>query len=92
MAIHGTLRSAVTATAGLDYQAVTGKGFLYGIIVSGAAGAVVIYDNTSATGTVLMQANALGMYEIDPPLPFATGVFVNDAASQIITVLYQTAP
>lgn len=92
MAIHGTLKSAVTVTAGLDFAAVTGKGWFYGITVSGAAGAVIIYDAASATGTVLMQANGLGHYFLPVPIPFTIGVFVNDAASQIITVYYQAGP
>src|SRR5574338_199464 len=57
MAIHGTLKSVVRST---DGTAVTGKGFLYGITISGAAGEVIVYDNTAAAGTKLLQANGLG--------------------------------
>lgn len=94
MAIHGTLKSSVVASGagGTDQQAVTGKGFLYGFIISQTAGAVELWDNTSAATTQLSAGNALAMYAIDPPVPFNIGVFVVMAANQTVTVLYQTAP
>lgn len=94
MAIHGTLKSAlvVGGAGGTDASAVTGKGFLYGFIISGVAGAVELWDNTSAATTQLSAGNAMAMYAIDPPVPFNIGVFVVLAANQIVTVLYQNAP
>lgn len=94
MAIHGTLKSSIVigGAGGTDASAVTGKGFLYGFVISGAAGAVELWDNTSAATTQLSAGNALAMYAIDPPVPFNIGVFVVLAANQIVTVLYQDAP
>lgn len=94
MAIHGTLKSAIVVggAGGTDASAVTGKGFLYGFIISGATGAVELWDNTSAATTQLTAGNAMAMYAIDPPIPFKVGVFVVLAANQNITVLYQDAP
>lgn len=88
MAIHGTVKSSVLAA---DGTAVTGKGFLYGIVISGAAGEVIVYDNTAASGTKLLQANAMGNYWFDAPIPFTIGVRV-DLTANIVTVLWQDAP
>ena len=88
MAIHGTIKSARVAADGIAY---TGKGYFYGITVSTAAGAIVVYDNTAASGTQLMQANAMGNYFIDPPIPFTIGIYV-DITSNVAIVYYAEAP
>ena len=88
MAIHGTLKSVVRST---DGTAVTGKGFLYGITISGAAGEVIVYDNTAASGTKLLQANGLGHYMFPAPIPFNIGVQI-DLTANIVTTYWQDAP
>ena len=89
MAIHGTIKSIVRST---DGAAMTGKGFLYGITVSGAAGAVVIEDNASVAGSrIIMEANGMGHYFLPVPIPVSIGIAVN-LTSNIVTTYYAEAP
>lgn len=88
MPIHGTLKTTVLSA---DGAAVTGKGFFYGVVVSGAAGAVVIRDNTAASGNSFMHVQALGSYLINTPIPFNVGIHI-DLTANIVTVFYTEAP
>lgn len=89
MAIHGTIKSVVRSSDGAAYA---GKGFLYGITISGAAGEVVVEDNSAVAGTrIIMQANAMGNYFIDPPIPVSIGIAINITAN-IVTTYYAEAP
>ena len=89
MALHGTIKSIVRST---DGAALTGKGFFYGITISGAAGEVVVEDNSAVAGTrIIMQANGLGNYFIDPPIPVNIGIAIN-LTGNIVTTYYQDAP
>lgn len=94
MRLTDSLKTAIVAggAGGTDASAVTGKGRCYGFIISGTAGAVELWDNTSAATTQIAAGNALGMYAFPIPIPFRVGVFVVLAANQIVTVLYQDLP
>ena len=86
MAIHGTLKSIVRST---DGAALTGRGYLYGITMSGAAGEVVVEDNTAVAGTnIIMQANGLGNYLFPAPIPVIRGIAIN-LTGNIVTTYYQ---
>jgi len=65
---------------------VTGAGFLTGLVVtltSGTSGTVTFYDNTSASGTVIFQAEVYSLHDgliiffSDRYAPrFATGLYI----------------
>ena len=89
MPIHGTVKSSVRSTDGAAY---TGKGFLYGITISGAAGEVVVEDNSAVAGTrIIMQANGLGQYWLPAPIPVSIGIAIN-LTGNIVTTYYAEAP
>ena len=89
MPLHGTVKSIVRST---DGAALTGKGFLYGITISGAAGEVVVEDNSAVAGTrIIMQANALGQYWLPAPIPVNIGIAIN-LTGNIVTTYYAEAP
>jgi hypothetical protein len=85
---HATIKSANVAA---DATAYTGKGFFYGLIISGAAGVVKVYDNTAASGTQIFEASGLGTYILTLPIPVNVGIHV-DITGNVATVLYTEAP
>lgn len=75
-----------TATLTADSAAVTGAGWLYGVVIvtdGTNAPTIAIYDNTSATGTKLVPDMVLAAtprvqtLSLDPALAFSTGAYVD---------------
>ena len=89
--LHDALKSVVVSAGagGDDAQAVTGRGMLYGFVISGAEETVQLWDATAASGQQLSEGFAFGLYALPVPMHFSTGIFVVMAANQIVTVLYQ---
>lgn len=69
----------------------TGKGILYRIIIgTTAAGAITIYDNTAASGTVVAVLKAsIGEGSYAFGTIFQNGLTVVTAAESDITVVYE---
>lgn len=69
----------------------TGKGFLGGLLVtSSASGVIRLYDNTAASGTVIVDQFAVNAGDsIDLPIQFNTGLFFDlVSGSATVTILY----
>jgi hypothetical protein len=81
----GTYISSATTTV-----VKSGAGMLHSIVVTEtAAGAITVYDNTAASGTikaVLKASVAEGTYTFD--ITFATGLTIVTAGASKITVSY----
>lgn len=82
---NGTYISSATTTV-----VKSGAGMLHSIVVTEtAAGAITVYDNTAASGTVkavLKASIAEGAYVFD--IAFATGLTIVTAAASKLTVSY----
>jgi hypothetical protein len=94
--VNGNLKVTTEATASHISTATTttvksGAGFLHAITVNTtAAGSITIYDNTTATGTVLavIKASVLeGTFVYN--VGFATGLTIVTAGASDITVSYR---
>lgn len=89
MPLHGTVKAIVRST---DGAAMSTSGYFYGITISGAAGEVVVEDNTAVAGTnIIMQANGLGNYMLPAPIPVIRGIAINLTAN-IVTTYFQPGP
>lgn len=71
----------------------TGAGVAYGYIVTTAmsAAATTVYDNTSATGTVLFvipASTAVGAYQFPVGVQFNTGLYADFAGTGTVNFLY----
>jgi hypothetical protein len=78
-----------------DSQVVTGTGRIGAVVVTPAAAVatLVLHDNTSATGTVLLSLQAAangGSVVFDTPIAFSVGVYANiggaGAAAYVVLV------
>jgi hypothetical protein len=78
------MHQTVTLTA--DAAAVTGAGYIYGIVIvtdGSNAPTFAVYDNTSATGTkivpdlVLEATPRVQTLSLDPAVAFSNGVYVD---------------
>lgn len=80
-----TMESAnVTA----DGTAFTGSGTLHAVAVGGAAGSfAIVYDNTAASGTVLMAVSAPGL-ALNGGVRFHTGLHVDLTTATGVTVYF----
>ena len=71
----------------------TGAGNVYGIVIgSHTSGTIKLWDNTSATGTVIVNTMTLAVGERFIPLlgaSFTTGLFVTIAGTADITILFR---
>lgn len=83
---NATFISTITTT-----QVKTGRGNFTRLIVgTTAAGAITVYDNTAASGTILLELKASiaeGVYEVN--CRFQTGLCVVTAAASRITVCWE---
>lgn len=69
----------------------TGQGFLGKVLVTASsAGIIRLYDNTAASGTVIMdQLAVVAGDEIELPVEFQTGLYFDlVSGSATVTVLY----
>lgn len=68
----------------------TGSGFLHTITLGEtAAGAITVYDNTAASGTILAVLKAsIAEQTFQLDLPFKTGLTIVTAAASKLTVSY----
>jgi len=79
---------------GSTSQAVkTGPGSLYGIVVnSHSSGTLKIWDNTTGTGTVILNtitfAAGPGVYMFPPGISFYTGLYATVGGTIDYTILY----
>ncbi len=75
----------------------TGRGRLMGLVVThktGSSGHIVIYDNSSASGSVLIEIdeNVAGTFDVVFPgdgILYETGVYANLPANTSVTIFYQ---
>lgn len=82
---NGTTSQAIRSTAGL----------LYGIIVnSHSSGTLKLWDNTTATGSVIMNTFSFpagsGVYMFPTPIEFYTGLFATVGGTLDYTILTST--
>ena len=76
---------ATTVTA--DGTAFTGKGEFYGVAING--GSAIIYDNTSAAGTIIMAITTPGMMlPAGLSVRFENGLHVDLTTATQVTVYY----
>ena len=88
------VRSAHTHTSA---TMVTGRSRLQGVVVNtstGATGNVVLYDNTAASGTVLLEVDEKDVSTVDIIIPndgilAKKGIHADLPANVTITVFYQ---
>jgi len=88
------VRSAHTHTSA---TLVTGRSRLQGVVVNtstGATGNVVVYDNTAASGTVLLEVDEKDVSTVDIMIPndgilAKKGIYADLPANVTITVFYQ---
>jgi hypothetical protein len=82
---YATISTAATTTVK------SAAGFLHRLTVTGGTtGTIVVYDNTTATGTKIADfdtTNALASYELN--VSFATGLTIITSAATKITVSYR---
>lgn len=79
-----------TSTAA-DALVKTGKGFLGGLIVtSSASGVIRLYDNTAASGTVILdQIAVFNGDSFDIPVEFQTGLYFDlVSGTATVTILF----
>lgn len=72
---------------------VTGKGVVYGFIVnSHSSGTLKLWDNTAASGSVLMNTFSFptgsGVYSFPAPINFHTGLFADMTADESVTIVF----
>ena len=86
-----------TATLTDDAAAITGAGYLYGIVfVTDGSNALAcdIFDAASATGTKLVPTLEIAAtpriqtLNFDPPIPYGTGVYVDATVAGSGTIAY----
>lgn len=88
------VRSAHTHTSA---TLVTGRSRLQGVVVntsSGASGNLILYDNTAASGTVLLEVDEKDVSTVDIIIPndgilAKKGIYADLPANVTITVFYQ---
>lgn len=88
-AIDGALTTNGTATALIK----TGAGKVYGVIInSHTSGTMKLWDNTTATGTVLVNTFTFpagsGVYKFPQALNFSTGLFFTLGGTLDFTIVF----
>ena len=66
----------------------TGAGQLYGFFCGTATGNITLYDNTAASGTVILAACALVAGFNPLPVSFATGLEATLSSTGVVTFLF----
>ena len=75
----------------------TGRGRLMGLVINhktGVTGNILLYDNTAASGSVILEVDesVAGTFDIMIPgdgILYETGVYVSAPANTSITIFYQ---
>lgn len=67
----------------------TGAGQLYGYICGTATGNITIYDNTAASGTVILATSALVVGKTTFACGFNTGLTIVLSGAGVVTALYR---
>lgn len=75
---------------------VSGKGVVYGFVVSShTSGTLKLWDNTEASGDVLMDTftfpSGSGVYEFPAPLNFHTGLYADLSADEKVVIVFNQA-
>lgn len=88
--VSGALYSNKTSSALIQ----TGNGKVYGFIVnSHTSGTLKLWDNTTATGTVIVNTftfpSGSGVYNFAEPIAFVTGLYATIGGTADITILYR---
>lgn len=68
----------------------SGGGFMKGFIVASGSGTMKLWDNTAASGTVILDTiSVIGTDSFEMPVEFKTGLYFNLVSGTLsVTILY----